>query len=180
MSTIKIKQVKSRIGAPADQKRTLDALGLHKLNRVVEHECTPSILGMVDKVTQYLKISATTSKSRLIQSLAAAGEIGCCMTTTEINTLVSSLGQDCGKYEDILCKAAHHEEVSSSYKIDGDPIVVHHPHLALSIAGTQEQFRNFFRSLEVGLYILARKRSSNSKIRSLVRGPISPFTSDGS
>ena len=35
MSTIKIKQVKSRIGAPADQKRTLDALGLHKLNRVV-------------------------------------------------------------------------------------------------------------------------------------------------
>lgn len=74
------------------------------------------------------------------------------MTTTEINTLVSSLGQDCGKYEDILCKAAHHEEVSSSYKIDGDPIVVRHPHLALSIAGTQEQFRNFFRSLEVGLY----------------------------
>ena len=31
MSTIKIKQVKSRIGAPADQKRTLDALGLRKL-----------------------------------------------------------------------------------------------------------------------------------------------------
>ena len=50
MSTIKIKQVKSRIGAPADQKRTLDALGLRKLNRVVEHESTPSILGMVDKV----------------------------------------------------------------------------------------------------------------------------------
>ena len=40
MSTIKIKQVKSRIGAPADQKRTLDALGLHKLNRVVEHDST--------------------------------------------------------------------------------------------------------------------------------------------
>ena len=44
MSTIKIKQVKSRIGAPADQKRTLDALGLRKLNRVVEHEETPSIV----------------------------------------------------------------------------------------------------------------------------------------
>ena len=38
MSTIKITQVKSRIGAPADQKRTLDALGLHKLNRVVEQD----------------------------------------------------------------------------------------------------------------------------------------------
>ena len=36
MSTIKIKQVKSRIGAPADQKRVLDALGLRKMNRVVE------------------------------------------------------------------------------------------------------------------------------------------------
>lgn len=101
---------------------------------------------------QYLKISATTSKSRLIQSLAAAGEIGCCMTSTEINTMVSSLGQDYGNYEDILCKAAHHEEVSSSYKVDGDPIVVPRPHLALNIAGTQEQFHNFFRSLEVGLY----------------------------
>lgn len=101
---------------------------------------------------QYLKISATTSKSRLIQSLAAAGAVGCCMTSTEINTMVSSLGQDYGNYEDILCKAAHHEEVSSSYKIDGDPIVVTRPHLALNIAGTQEQFHNFFRSLEVGLY----------------------------
>ena len=50
MSTIKIKQVKSRIGAPADQKRTLDALGLHKLNRVVEHECTPSILNNGNQV----------------------------------------------------------------------------------------------------------------------------------
>ena len=47
MSTIKIKQVKSRIGAPADQKRTLDALGLRKLNRVVEHESTPPILFLV-------------------------------------------------------------------------------------------------------------------------------------
>ena len=50
MSTIKIKQTKSRIGAPIDQKRTLDALGLRKMNRVVEREATPSILGMVDKV----------------------------------------------------------------------------------------------------------------------------------
>ena len=101
---------------------------------------------------QYLKISATTSKSRLIEHLATAGEVGCCMATTEINTMVSSLGQDCGKYEDILCKAAHHEEVSSSYKVDGEPIVVKHPHLALNIAGTQEQFLIFFRSLEMGLF----------------------------
>ena len=56
MSTIKIKQVKSRIGAPADQKKTLGALGLRKLNRVVEHEATPSILGMVTKVKHLVAI----------------------------------------------------------------------------------------------------------------------------
>jgi large subunit ribosomal protein L30 len=50
MATIKVKQVKSRIGAPIDQKRTLDALGLRKMNKVVEHEATPSILGMINKV----------------------------------------------------------------------------------------------------------------------------------
>jgi len=44
MATIKIKQVKSRIKCPKVQKLTLDALGLRKLNRVVEHEATPAIL----------------------------------------------------------------------------------------------------------------------------------------
>ena len=50
MVTIKVKQIKSRIGAPKDQKRTLDALGLTKMNKVVEHEATPSIMGMINKV----------------------------------------------------------------------------------------------------------------------------------
>ncbi|OUO51833.1 50S ribosomal protein L30 [Parabacteroides sp. An277] len=50
MAVIRIKQVKSRIKCPKDQKRTLDALGLRKLNHIVEHEATPSILGMVEKV----------------------------------------------------------------------------------------------------------------------------------
>ena len=66
MSTIKIKQVKSRIGAPADQKRVLDALGLRKMNRVVEHEATPSILGMVEKVKHLLP---SLSNSLLIKKL---------------------------------------------------------------------------------------------------------------
>ncbi len=56
MSTIKIKQTKSRIGAPKDQKRTLDALGLRKMNRVVEREATPSVLGMVEKVKHLVTV----------------------------------------------------------------------------------------------------------------------------
>ena len=50
MATIKIKQTKSRIGAPVDQRRTLDALGLRKLNRVVEVEDNPCVRGMIRKV----------------------------------------------------------------------------------------------------------------------------------
>lgn len=50
MATIKIQQTKSRIGAPKDQKRTLDALGLTKMNRIVEKEDTPVIRGMIRKV----------------------------------------------------------------------------------------------------------------------------------
>ena len=50
MATIKIKQTRSRIGASIDQKRTLDALGLKKMNQVVEKEDNPVVQGMVRKV----------------------------------------------------------------------------------------------------------------------------------
>ena len=56
MATIKIQQVKSRIKCPKVQKLTLDALGLKKMNAVVEHEARPSILGMVEKVKHLVKI----------------------------------------------------------------------------------------------------------------------------
>ena len=42
MATIKVKQIKSKIGAPLDQKQTLQALGLRKISQVVEIEDTPS------------------------------------------------------------------------------------------------------------------------------------------
>ena len=50
MAKIRVTQVKSKIRRPQNQKRTLDALGLHKMNQVVEHEATPSIIGMVNTV----------------------------------------------------------------------------------------------------------------------------------
>jgi large subunit ribosomal protein L30 len=56
MATIKVKQIRSRIKCPVDQKRTLDALGLRRLNRVVEHEDSPSILGMVAKVKHLVSV----------------------------------------------------------------------------------------------------------------------------
>ena len=56
MEKIKIKQVRSRIGRPKVQKLTLDALGLTKMNKVVEHNATPQILGMVKKVQHLITV----------------------------------------------------------------------------------------------------------------------------
>ena len=56
MATIKIKQVRSAINRTARQKATIKALGFKKLNQVVEHEATPQILGMVDKVQHLVTV----------------------------------------------------------------------------------------------------------------------------
>ena len=57
MAKILIKQAKSRINRPARQKKTLDALGLRKLNQVVEKEATPQILGMVNTVRHLVEVT---------------------------------------------------------------------------------------------------------------------------
>ncbi len=51
MAKIKVTKVKSAINRTLTQKRTLEALGLKKIGQTVEHENTPSILGMVNKVS---------------------------------------------------------------------------------------------------------------------------------
>jgi large subunit ribosomal protein L30 len=56
MKKIKVKQVRSQIRRPQDQKRTLVALGLRKMNQVVEHDATPTILGMVNKVQHLISV----------------------------------------------------------------------------------------------------------------------------
>ena len=56
MATIKVKQVRSAIGRTKTQKLTLEALGLRKLNQGVEHEATPSILGMVAAVKHLVEV----------------------------------------------------------------------------------------------------------------------------
>ena len=57
MAKIKITQTKSRINCPAVQKRTLDALGLHKMNHTVVNEDTPAIRGMVTKVHHLVTVT---------------------------------------------------------------------------------------------------------------------------
>ena len=62
MAKIRITQVKSKNGKPERQKRTLEALGIHKLNHSVEHEATPQILGMVVKVRHLVKFKNINRK----------------------------------------------------------------------------------------------------------------------
>ena len=56
MAKIKVTQVKSGIDRPERQKRTLVALGLRKVNKTVEVEATPQILGMVRTVHHLVKV----------------------------------------------------------------------------------------------------------------------------
>lgn len=58
--TITITQVKSAIGYTKNQKATIKALGLTKLNQTVTHKATPALLGMVNTVKHLLLIEKTT------------------------------------------------------------------------------------------------------------------------
>ena len=56
MTKLRITQVRSKIGSTKRQKRTLDALGIRKMNASVEVEGTPQVLGMVTKVRHLVSV----------------------------------------------------------------------------------------------------------------------------
>ena len=57
MAKIKITQVRSILKRPERQKLTIKALGLGKINRTVELEATPQVIGMVNKVSHLVSVS---------------------------------------------------------------------------------------------------------------------------
>jgi large subunit ribosomal protein L30 len=58
MAKVKISQVRSTIGRPADQVRTIKALGLGRINRTVEKELTPQLQGMIRKVSHLVSVTS--------------------------------------------------------------------------------------------------------------------------
>lgn len=56
MAKLRITWIKSDIGYAKDQRRTLRALGFHRLYQTVEHKDSPSIRGMVAKVSHLIKV----------------------------------------------------------------------------------------------------------------------------
>ena len=61
MDKIKITLIKSPIGYNKTQKRTVKGLGLRKMHQMVVHDATPSILGMVGKVSHLVKVEKVES-----------------------------------------------------------------------------------------------------------------------
>jgi large subunit ribosomal protein L30 len=56
MAKVKITQIKSSIGSTKRQVATLEALGIHKMNQTVEHEATPQVMGMANKVRHLVRV----------------------------------------------------------------------------------------------------------------------------
>ena len=56
MTNLRITQIKSSIKTIKSQKSTLESLGLRKMNQTVEHEATPSIVGMINKLRHMLLV----------------------------------------------------------------------------------------------------------------------------
>jgi len=54
--TLRVTLVKSPIGFPEPQKRTVRALGLHRIHQTVEHEDNPALRGMLNSVIHLLQI----------------------------------------------------------------------------------------------------------------------------
>ena len=54
--TLRITQIKSGIGFPADQKRTVRALGLKRMHHTVEQADSPAVRGMIFKVKHLVKV----------------------------------------------------------------------------------------------------------------------------
>jgi large subunit ribosomal protein L30 len=63
MSTVRITYRKSSIGYAKDQRATLAALGLRRLNQSVEQEASPAICGMVFKVRHLVSVDGLPADS---------------------------------------------------------------------------------------------------------------------
>ena len=59
MAKLSVKLVKSGIGYKEDQKRTLKALGLRRMNQTVEHNDSAAVRGMINKVRHLVSVEVS-------------------------------------------------------------------------------------------------------------------------
>ncbi|HZO75748.1 MAG TPA: 50S ribosomal protein L30 [Ktedonobacteraceae bacterium] len=63
MAKLRVKWIKSAIGYPKDQKATIQALGLRKLQQTVEHEDQPAVRGMIRKVIHLVQVEEVVGET---------------------------------------------------------------------------------------------------------------------
>ena len=56
MVKIKVTQIRSGIGSTKRQKKTLEALGIRKMNNTIEVKSSPQVIGMINKVRHLLRV----------------------------------------------------------------------------------------------------------------------------
>ncbi len=99
-----------------------------------------------------LFIPATTSYTRMQIQMLDNGDLGSIIFDTEAQTLSNANRLDCGNFDDMLRKAFEHENIDSSYKINGIiPITIRYPRLALFLTGTPGQIEILLKQSERGL-----------------------------
>lgn len=100
----------------------------------------------------FFRIPANSSRAMFYRHMRDNGDLGGVIHASEIDTLASAIGQDYGKQDDALRNCFQHEDLSATFKVDGEPICIAHPRLALCLTGTPNQLVALVKSQEDGLY----------------------------
>lgn len=100
----------------------------------------------------FFQIPANSSKSMFYRHMRDNGDLGGVIHAAEIDTLASAMGQDYGKQDEALRNCFHHEALSATFRIDGAPVCIDRPRLALCLTGTPNQLVALVKSQEDGLY----------------------------
>ena len=75
MATLKITQIKSRIGSTAQQCKNLDALGLRKINQTVTHSDSAIIKGMITRVKHLVKVEVVEEQAPAKKAVKAEAPV---------------------------------------------------------------------------------------------------------
>lgn len=121
-------------------------------NRRHKHERLPHEPKPEEPRRTFYQIPANSSKAMFYRHMHDNGDLGGVIHASEIDTLASAMGQDYGKQDDALRNCFHHESLSATFKVDGAPICIDYPRLALCLTGTPNQLVMLVKSQEDGLY----------------------------
>lgn len=104
-----------------------------------------------EPVHKLILLSPTMSKSQMMRSMEAIQPHGPVMNATEIDEMSNAVGSDYGRHSPELRKIAMHETVGQNFKVDGRPIRIDVPKMALCMSGTPNQVSAFIPSSEDGM-----------------------------